>query len=341
MALLTTNANPSLVDWTKSLDPDGSVAAVVEILNQTNEVLQDIVFKEGNLETGERTTIRSGIPEGTWRRLYGGVQPTKTRRVQVDEHCGMLEAYNEVDKALADLNGNTNAFRLSEAVGQIEGMNQQMSRQLFHGSKLDPERFEGLSSRYSSLSAANGDNIIDAGGTGADNRSIWLIVWGPMTCMGIIPKGSQAGLQVNDKGQVTIEDVDGRGGRMEAYRMHFKWDVGLCVKDWRYVVRIANIDISDLKANNASAANLPERMFQAVDLIPNISMGMGGEGMMAGTMAFYMSRDVRTALRQQLARTLGNSTLEVKDVGGVRTTMWQDIPLRRVDSLAADEARIT
>ena len=341
MALLSTLKNPSLVDWKNAIDPNGQVAAVVEILDQTNEILRDIVFKEGNLETGERTTIRSGIPEGTWRRLYGGVQPTKTRRVQVEEHCGMLEAYNEVDVALADLNGNTSAFRMSEAVGQIEGMNQQMARQLFYGSKLDPERFEGLASRYSSLSAPNADNIINAAGTGNDNRSIWLVVWGPMTCSGIIPKGSVAGLQVTDKGQVTIENVDGDNGRMEAYRMHFRWDLGLCVKDWRYIVRIANIDRSDLLAGGSSAPDLPELMFQALDLIPNPGMGAGGDGYMSGTMAFYMSRDVKTALRQQLARNVKQSTLTTENVGGVRTDMFQDIPLRRVDVLATNEALVT
>jgi len=342
VALLSTNKNPSLVDWRQSQDPNGQVAAVIEVLDQTNEVLRDLVFQEGNLETGHRTTIRSGLPEGTWRRLYGGVQPTKSRRVQVDEHCGMLEAYNEVDKALADLNGNTAAFRLSEAVAQIEGMNQQMAKQVFYGSKLDVERFEGLSSRFGAKSAENGDNIIDAGGTGSDNRSIWLVVWGPMTCMGLIPKGSTAGLQVTDKGQVTIEDATGsNGGRMEGYRMHFRWDVGLCVKDWRYVVRIANIDKSELTTNGTNAADLPELMFQAIDLIPNLGMGSGGAGAMQGTKAFYMSRDIKTALRQQLAREVKQSTLEIENVGGVRTEMFQGIPLRRVDALAVDETRVT
>lgn len=329
-----TNTNPTLMDFAQALDPDGSVAAVVELLNQTNEMLADMSWVEGNLPTGHRHTVRTGLPSPTWRKLYGGVQPTKSRREQVTDNCGMLEDYAEVDKALADLNGNTSEFRLSEARAHIEGMSQALQETVIYGDvSANPERFEGLASRYNSLSAENADNIIDAQGSGTDNRSIWLVVWGPETCHGIIPKGSQAGIQVNDKGQVTIEDVDGNGGRMEAYRTHFRLDSGLTVRDWRYVVRIANIDISDLNSDaSGSSANLPDLMFEAMELIP--SMGMGRP-------AFYMSRDVRTKFRQQLANATKQATLTTENVGGVKSTMFNEVPIRRCDKLAVDEAQVT
>lgn len=331
MAVLQTKW-PTLLDFANALDPDGSVSAVAEMLSQTNEILLDMSWKEGNLITGHRHGVRTGIPSGTWRKLYGGVQPEKSTREQVTDSCGMLEAYNEVDKAEADLNGNTNEFRLSEARATIEGMSQTMAETLIYGNVgLNPERFEGLANRFNSLSAANADNIIDAGGTGSDNRSIWLIVWGDETCFGIVPKGSKAGLQVTDKGQVTIEDVDGAGGRMEAYRMHFRWDAGLAVKDWRYIVRICNIDKSLLAPDASTGADIPRFMFEAINLIPSMNMGRA---------AFYMSRDVRTKLFQQLAAGTASSTLRTEDVGGVMTTTFHGVPIRRVDRLAVDEARI-
>lgn len=332
MATLTAT-NPTLLDFARALDPDNKVAAVVEILNETNEILADMTWQEGNLPTGHRTTIRSGLPAPTWRKLYGGVQPNKSTRVQVTDNCGMLEAYAEVDKALADLNGNTAAFRLSEDTAFIEGMNQELADTLFYGNEgTEPEAFTGFSPRFNDLSAENADNIINAGGAGTDNASIWLIVWSPNTCHGIIPKGSTAGLQVEDKGQVTIEDVDGNGGRMEAYRSHYRWDAGLTVRDWRYVVRICNIDKSALTVDASAGADLPDLMFQAMELIPNLS---------AGRAAFYMSRGTRTWVRRQLADHVKQSTLEFKDVGGHRTMMFQDIPMRRVDALAADEAVVS
>jgi len=326
--------NPTLADWKNSLLPDGSVASdIIEILNEENEILDDVTFMEGNLPTGHRTVIRSGLPSPTWRKLYGGVQPSKSTRVQVTDNCGMLEAYAEVDKALADLSGNTAAFRLQEARGHIEGFGQTVADTMFYGDEgLYPERFTGLAPRYDSLSAENADNIIDAAGTGSDNASIWLVTWSPDTCHGIIPKGSQAGLQMNDKGQVTIEDVDGSGGRMEAYRTHFRWDVGMTVRDWRYVVRVCNIDKSDLTKNAASGADLIDLMTQAIELLPSTTKGR---------LAFYVPRTVRSFLRRQMVAKVASSTLMMDEVAGRKVLTFDGIPVRRCDALAGNEARVT
>jgi len=326
--------HPTLLDVTSAQAPDGSIAAVAEILNETNEILSDVVFIEGNLSTGHRTTVRTGIPTPTWRRLYGGVQPSKSTRAQITDSTGMLESYAEIDMALADLNGNTAEFRLSEDRAHIEGMSQEAATALFYENEaINPDRITGFSPRFSSLSASvqNSQNIIDAGGVGVDNRSIWLVVWGPSTVHAIYPKGSVAGLKMTDKGQVTIENIDGSNGRMEAYRTHYRWDLGLTVRDWRYVVRIANIDRSNLTADAATGANLPELMFEATELVPNLN---------AGRAAFYMSRSLRTKLRQQTANAVTSSTLTIDMVGGVRVMDFDGIPVRRVDALAADEARI-
>lgn len=329
MPVLAAN-NPTLLDVAKRLDPDGKIAAIVEILNATNPVLDDLTFVEGNLPTGHRTTIRTGLPTPTWRKLYGGVQPTKSTTVQVTDSCGMLEAYAEVDKALADLNGNTAAFRLSEDAAHIEAMGQEMASTLFYGNEgATPEAFTGLAPRYNSKSAQNVDNIIDAGGTGSDNTSIWLCVWGPQTGFGIYPKGSTAGLQMTDKGQVTVENVDGSGGRMEAYRTHYRWDAGLTIRDWRYFVRIANIDVSDLDTV-ANTRKLIEWMIQASERIPELGKGRA---------AFYMNRRLREKLRLGILEKI-SSNLTWETISGERVMTFDDIPVRRCDALINAEARV-
>jgi hypothetical protein len=333
MATLSTNY-PTLLDWARRLDPDGSnvTADIVEILNENNEVLQDMMFQEGNLPTGHRSTIRTGLPAPTWRKLYGGVQPSKSTTVQVTDSTGMLEAYAEVDKALADLNGNTASFRMSEDKAHIEGMSQEMADTLFYGNEsTEPEAFTGLAPRFNSLSAANGDNIIDAGGTGSDNTSIWLVVWGPNSVHGIFPKGSRAGIQRDDKGQVTIENVDGLGGRMEAYRTHYRWDAGLTVKDWRYIVRIANIDVSDLTATAATGANLYDLITQALELPPSLN---------GGRPVLYASRKLRTFLRRQ-GRNLPGIQVNFDQGVGKQVVTIDEIPLRRTDAILHTEARVT
>jgi hypothetical protein len=99
----------TLIDQAKRLDPDGKVPVIVELLSQTNEVLDDMLFREGNLPTGHRTTIRTGLPTVYWRMLNQGIPPSKSQTAQVDENAGMLEAWSEVDKDLALLNGNVSA----------------------------------------------------------------------------------------------------------------------------------------------------------------------------------------------------------------------------------------
>lgn len=330
--------NPTLLDIAKATDPSGKIATVVEILNETNEMFDEMTWMEGNLVTGHRTTIRTGLPQPTWRKLYGGVQPNKSTTAQVDDSTGMLEAYAEVDKALADLNGNTAAFRLLEDRAHIEGINQEIAQTLFYGNEGTlPEAFTGFAPRFNDLSAENADNIIDAGGTGTDNASIWLVIWGPNSVHGIIPKGSSAGLQMTDKGLVTIEDADGSGGRMEAYRTHYRFDAGLTVKDWRYIVRIANIDKSLLtniftSGTFTSGADLTDLMFQAMRLPPNLSMGRP---------SFYMSRDIASWVARQTS-SKGTNAVTLDQVSGDSrfTERFNGVPMRRSDVLAADEARV-
>lgn len=318
-------------DVAKRLDANGKVDKIVELLMQWNEILDDMLVAECNNGTTHKTTVRTGIPQAAWRMLNYGVPRVKSNTAQVMDSCGMLEVYSEVDKALADMNGNTSAFRLSEASGVIEGMNQQMAQTLFYGNtNVNPERFLGLAPRYSTLSATvpSSQNIVDAGGTGSTNSSIWLVYWGELTCHGLYPKGSKAGLTHSDKGQQTV--FDAAGGQYEAYRDHFKWDLGLTVRDWRYVVRIANVDVALLDTDTTYLRSLIRHMIAAVERINEPGVGRP---------AFYMNRRVRTALRNAiLERTSNNLTYET--VAGKRVVAFDGIPCRRVDALLNTEARI-
>lgn len=328
--------NPTLLDVSKRLDPNGKIDTIVEMLSMTNEIHDDATWIEGNLPTGHRTTIRTGLPTPTWRKLYGGVQPTKSTTVQVTDNCGMLEAYAEIDKALADLNGNTAAFRLSEDRAFIEGMNKEWADTLFYGNEgTEPEAFTGFAPRFNVKSGAqNGDNIIlaDASASGSDQTSIWLVCWGPQTVHCIYPKGSKAGLQMEDKGQITVENVDGSNGRAEMYRTHYRWDCGLSVRDWRYIVRIANVDTSALVKNAATGSDLIDVMAQALELVPSLSMGRP---------VFYCNRTVKSFLRRQIANKIANSTLAMDTVAGKHVLTLDGIPVKRCDSILNTEAVIS
>lgn len=330
MATLSTT-NPTLSDVATRLGPDGKIdPQIVEILGETNEIIQDMTAIEANGFTEHKTTVRSGLPSGTWRKLNYGVQPEKSRTVPVKDSMGMLETYAQVDKALADLNDNSAAWRLSEDRAFIEGLNQTMADTLWYGdSSLNPERFMGLAPRYNTsltASAENGGNVLKAGGAGADNTSIWLVVWGPNTIHGIYPKGSQGGLQSRDLGEDTLTDA--AGGLYQGYRTHYKWDMGLTLRDWRYVVRIANIDVSDLTKNAATGADLIDLMVQAIELIPNLGMGRP---------VFYMNRTLKSFLRRQITNKT-NVNLTLDDVAGKKVLAFDGIPVRKSDAILNTEA---
>jgi hypothetical protein len=332
----------TLSDWSKRLDPDGGIASVAEILNQKNEILDDMQWIMGNLPTGHRGTVRTGLPSGTWRQLNYGVQPAKSTTTQVTDTCGMLETYSEVDKALADLNGNSAAWRLSEDKAFLEGLAQQMAATLFYGNTAtNPERFMGLAPRFNTLVAATAqtaNNVVSAGGSGSDNTSIWLVVWSDETCAGIFPKGSQAGLQMRDLGEQTLLDSATPAGRYQGYRTHFKWDAGLMVKDWRYVARICNIDVSELAG--PSPADLPKYMIKAANKIPSLKSGRA---------AWYMNRTAKQWLDIQRQMGPGTGTTQTTN-SNVRRTLeesngrafpdFMGIPIRLVDQITNAEATI-
>jgi len=322
----------NLMDWAKRLDPNGKVPTIIEMLAQTNEILEDMQWREGNLPTGHRTTIRTGLPTVYWRMINQGVPPSKSQTVQIDEQAGMLEAWSEVDKDLVLLNGNASAFRLSEAKAFLEAMNQEMASTLFYGNAgLAMEEFTGLAPRYSQITGvASGENIIDAGGTGSDNTSIYLVAWGEETAHGIFPNGSKAGIVHEDYGEETVEVTAGlAGNRMRAFRERYQWKAGLVVKDWRYGIRIANIDVSDLAGG--SPPDLVDAMEAAEEMIPNE----------LGSRVFYMNRRVRRFLRKQERADVsagGGTTWE--NVGGKRVLMFGSTVIRRSDAILNTEARV-
>jgi len=327
MAIINT-LYPSYADVAKRLDPDGKVAAVIELLSEENPIMDDFVTVEGNLPTGTRTTVRSGLPSATWRTLNYGVQPSKSRTVQVDDKCGMLEAYAEIDKALADLNGNSAAFRTSEDKAFLEAMQQEMLDVLFYGNTgTAPEKFMGVAPRYGLLSAPSGANIYDAGGSGADNTSVYFLQWGPDTLHLTYPKGSMAGWQHRDLGEETLFDSATPAGRYQGYRTHYKWDVGMVLRDWRYCARLANIDVSNLTGGTYTTliADMVKTYYKLYKVTPRLRL--------------YCNRTVATYLHL-LAMSGTTMQLKIEEYAGRKVTTFLGAPIRICDAISSAETRV-
>lgn len=333
MATLT-SGQATLADWAKRLDPSGKIPTVAELLSQTNEILEDAVFMEGNLPTGHRVVIRTGLPSVYWRSINQGVPVSKSTTATVDEACGMLEARSHIDVELYNLNGAKEDFRLSEDFAFLEAMNQAQASTMFYGNPSnDPRQYLGLAPRYGTISGAgNAQNIIDAGGVSTNNASIYLVVWGENTVFCPFPKGTRAGLEHRDLGELHVPD--GSGNYYQALASLYNWKNGLVVKDWRYVVRVCNINTANLVAES-SAADIIKLMSKALDRVPNLG---------AGRPAFYMNRTIYEMLRIQ---ALNKSTNAMSIEAGLnqfgtpsRWASFEGVPLRKTDQLLNTEARV-
>ncbi|MBA0419565.1 hypothetical protein D7Y22_01130 [Stenotrophomonas maltophilia] len=327
------NTYLTLADVFKRTDADKQIAAVIELLAQDNPILQDMIVKECNDGTTHLTTVRTGIPEGTWRMLYQGVQPTKSTTAQVRDATGMIEAWSEIDEKLVRMTGDSAGLRLSEAQAFLEGLNQGVATSMFYGDQAtSPAKFTGFAPRFNKIATSgSGAQIVDAGGTGSDNTSIWFIVWSENTVHGLYPKGSKAGIDREDKGKQTKTNAD--GSILDVVREKFQWDIGLSVRDYRYVSRIANIDVSDVKSGNVKLYDFMRKAYYKLKQ----------RRVMGGRAAIYLNTDMLEAL--DALATNGGTTdnfvrLTRKEIEGEEVLTYRGIPLRESDALLNTEARV-
>lgn len=335
----------TLIDVLKELAPDGSQLDTAEVLTQHTEILQDMTWTEGNLVTGHRDSVRTALPTPSFRAINEGVPVTKGGVEQIEESCALLEDFSQCDRELAIMSGNVDRFRLKQARPHMIGFAHKMAQTVFYGSlAADIKSFNGLSGRYNSLSTATSqtaNNIINAGGTGSALRSIWLVGWSEDTISGIFPKGTMGGLMHEDataaKGGGEDREGDGQaltdanGNLYMGYRDHWLWRCGMMVKDWRYAVRICNIDPTLLTYNAATGPYLQNLMIRALETIEST------EGV---KVAFYMPRTIRSFLRQQLVEKK-NTFLSLSEQGKSSTLMFDDIPIRRTDALNVNETQVS
>lgn len=326
------NSFIDLIDIYKMQDGQGQFNPIIEMLMEMNPILEDAIAIECNKGTTHLHTVRTGLPSVTWGRLYQGVPNSKGRTAQVEDTTGFVEGLSTIDKRLLELSTNEGAVRLSEAQAYLEAMSQEVASKIFYGDTAsDPEEFMGLAPRFNDKSAANGGQIIDAGGTGSDNTSVWFVTWGDNQCNLLYPKGTQAGVQREDMGEQRVTDPS--GNPYYAKEEKFTWHVGMAVKDWRYVARVANIDVSDMAGGTIKLYDFMRKAYYKLQ-----SRRVAG-----GKMAIYCNRDVLEAL-DALATNAGASDnftrLKPMEIEGKEVMTYRGIPIRESDALLNTEARV-
>lgn len=320
----------NLADKFKQTENGLVTATIIEMLAETNPILQDMAVMECNDGTSNKTTIRTGLPTAAWTRYYKGVQPSKSETAQVVDTTGNLKAWSEIDADLVKNAVNGNQLRINEAQAFLEAMNNEMATTLFYGDEAtNVSGFTGLTPRFNSLKAKNASQVINAGGTvESKNTSIWLVVWGDRTVHGLYPRGSSAGMSREDKGMETTQDA--QGGLYDVYREKYQWDLGLTVKDWRYVARVCNIDTDKLQTGEVKLYAFLRKAYYALKQ----------RQVSGGQAAIYCNKDVLECL-DALATNNGTTDNFVRltrtEIEGREVLAYRGIPIREVDALVNTE----
>jgi hypothetical protein len=329
---------PDIANVTRAIDPKGDPAYIARVLKQTNAILDDIPWEPGNLIDGNRSTVEVSLPAVSGRVANTGIAATFGSDDNVDDACAVFESKSEMDRLVAETGGTQfiDFNRRNQAEKHISAHGRNMARVLFYGSPAVPTEFVGLANRLNSLSGNTSQNVLNCGGTGADNSSIFGVMWGTNRVKGIYPRGTVGGLQRHDSGLVDILDATPGAGAASflGYRETFTWRCGLAVPDWRYTVRACNIDISDLNANGAAACDLVNVMLTMREVIPDTDDGV---------FVYYMNRDVLRNLRIQIRdKVAGGGGLTYENYAGRgRVRMFEDSPVRISDQIVNTETAVT
>ncbi len=325
------NTYLSLKDKMAQTQSGRMAGAIVDLLSQSSVIIEDAVVRECNEGSTHKTTVRNGLPDVEFRKFYQGVSASKGEYTQITDTTGMLEVYSQVDKALADLEGDMRQFRANEAQAFLESMNNTVQENIFYGSKAtNPAGFDGLSVRYDKISTdpkSIGYRVLDGGGKASNNTSIWFITWGDLHTHLLYPKGSQMGFVHEDKGPQTATDA--LGNMFEVYRDHYKWDIGLTVRDFRSTARVANIDVT--KLDGADAADLIKLMVSAYHRIKRFAK--------TGKTVIYCNETIETYLHFQ-AINKANVNLTMDNIAGKPVVTFLGLPVKCADQIRNDEKQV-
>ena len=321
------------------LPKNSEASDVINLLSQYNPILEDAPAFECNMGTHHKTTVLTGLPTPTWGKLYQGVAATKGKRQSVTDTTGFLEAASEVDERLLDPIESAEdkaSVMIQEAAAHLEAMSQEAATAMFyHDTATDPEKPMGFAPRFNDGLASRAENagqIINGGGSASDNTSIWMITWDRMASHLIYPKTGTLGIQRIPRGKVVSSDASGNSYFVE--REDFKWHMGLSVRDWRYVSRVANIDVQNLNEDaTGSSANL-------LELMTNMYYKHHGRRNMKGRTFIYVNTTIMKFLDFQARNVPKNLELQYSQTGpnAQEVLYYRGIPIRECDALIDSEA---
>lgn len=319
MAVINVQSQLTLIELAKRTN-DKNLLTIAEVLTQDHPLLADAIALESNQVTSHVGTRRTSLPTGTWRRLNKGVVTEASATTQITEPMGMLEAYSKVDCKLVKMASNPTEFRSQEDLAFVEGLSQSMESALMYGDvATDPEKIDGLATRYNDLSL---DNVWNCSGGGDDTTSLWIVQWGPTKVHLIYPPGGNIGIQSKDLGENTVFDDD--SNPYQAYMTHFTVDCGIFIHDDRCVQRVVNIETA-----GAISTLDDDLIIAALNQMPQRGGGPGT--------AIYANRTICTQF-DIMAKDKTNVNYTSDNAFGEMVTRFRGTPIRMCEAIVTETA---
>jgi hypothetical protein len=332
------NSYLNLIDLYKRTGTNREMVPIIEALNVLNPLGEDAIYVEANQGTKHLTTIRTGLPSVTWGKIYQGIPQSKSTTQQVEDTTGFVEGLSTVDERLLEIAKNPAAVRMSEAQPFLEAIAQDVQTNFFYSNTTTtPEKFKGLQARYNTLSNSQ---VVNGGGSGSDNTSIYFVTWGEMQTHLIYPEGTAAGVSRQDMGRQRVLDEDNNPyyAKEEMFRQH----VGVTVRDHRFNARVCNIDVSDAIAGSVDVYAKMTSAYYKLQNRRNAQVRNGGM-VNLGRQVIYMNRTILEVL-DNLATNNGSTDnfvrLRTTEVEGREIKTWRGIPIRETDALLNTETAV-
>jgi hypothetical protein len=300
---------------------------IIELLRLTNQMLIDVPVKAANNGTINVTTQRLTKAAGEHRIYNKGVGKTATQTNVVHDRIAVLSTYSDVDRDMADHSGDVAQTRMSEAISIIKGMGIVQAQTLIYGDPSNEAEFSGLMYRRNKLLLPDGNpdpNVIDAGGTGPNLTSVYMVAVGPDLFHLIYPQSSAGvGVKREDRGVVDVKQADDPTKEYPVYREFFEAQYGLTIRAPDAVKRICNIP----------ATMAGEDL---VDLLLDTRRRMP-EG--ASTYATYSNLDILIKI-DKTARDKVNVSYTAPDPWGQEITHVRDLRCRQMDVILNTEGQV-
>jgi hypothetical protein len=317
------------------------ITDTIEALHTLNPMYHDALWTECNSGQEHERLMRLALPEPAWGKLYQGTPYSKSEKQKVKDATGFIELNAGCDdRLLKDFAAEDAAsVREAEAEPTLEAIAQMAQQAIIYGNiASNPLGIQGLAPRYSSLTGGGpSDYIINGGGAGADNTSIWFVTWGRNQTTLLYPKGTAAGVDREDMGKVPVTDATGVYWNLTE---RFRQQLGVSVGDYRYNCRIANVDVSDMRAGTVDIIKLMVQAYYKMEKRRNTGKKNGGM-ISPGKTVIYMNREVKQALHLDSSnKRVGDNFIRLNQgqQEGQEMMSFLEMPIVECDGILLNEA---